>query len=130
MRIETQRLKNKVAKTQGLKRCLSLLLVFVVGLNYKSLFFFWTKSICYHILLNKVSGQGHKQEVQDPQYPKPDNFDLKQQPEQYKIVTGTTMSHSLHLSTHHKLKMIDLALRPTNSPVTFKHHKGKLWKEH
>jgi hypothetical protein len=59
------------------------------------------------MLLNKVPEQGHKQEVQDPQYPKPDNFDLKQQPEQYKIVTGTTMSHSLHFFTFKHTSQIE-----------------------
>jgi hypothetical protein len=71
---------------------------------YLDFFFFLTNRICHHILQNKVSGQGQKQEVQDPQYPKPDKSDLKQQPEQYKIVTGTTMSHSLHLKHNSQIK--------------------------
>jgi hypothetical protein len=42
--------------------------------------------------------------MQDPQYPKPNKSDLKQQPEQYKIVVGTTMSHSLHLKHNSQIE--------------------------
>jgi hypothetical protein len=66
MRIETQGLKNKVAKTQGLKRCLSLLIMqlkFIGKSKVNYLIYILTLFLTYRLKISFLIGETQRVDI-------------------------------------------------------------------